>query len=152
MAADTLIRIKTGSGRRVRDATRRRANQLPGAKTCQVRGRKIFRFFRNKKRCMVHTVPPPHEGRIAIVTYVGSGMRWTLTCRTTNGPFRVRQSRVVLAPRRWRQVGVDVSQSTPMMGARKPGPQGEPGISRKAIAQGMPDCLRFTCMLVCIFF
>ncbi len=28
------------------------------------------------------------------------------------------------------------------MGARKPGPQGELGISRKAIAQGMPDCLR----------
>jgi hypothetical protein len=41
---------------------------------------------------------------------------------------------------------------TPMTGARKPGPRGEYEISRKAIAQGMPDCLRFTCMLVCISF
>jgi hypothetical protein len=30
--------------------------------------------------------------------------------------------------------------------------RGERAISRKAIAQGMPDCLRFTCMLVCAFF
>jgi hypothetical protein len=37
-------------------------------------------------------------------------------------------------------------------GGKKAGHQGEPGISRKAIAQGMPDCLRFTCMLVCISF
>ena len=28
-------------------------------------------------------VPPPQEGRIAIVTDVGSGMRWTLRCRET---------------------------------------------------------------------
>ena len=37
------------------------------------------------------------------------------------------------------------------MVARKPGHQGEHDISRKAIAQGRPDCLRFTCMLVCAF-
>jgi hypothetical protein len=29
-------------------------------------------------------VPPPQEGRIAIVTDVGSGMRWTLMARETN--------------------------------------------------------------------
>jgi hypothetical protein len=29
-------------------------------------------------------VPPPQEGRIAIVTDVGSGMRWTLWRRKTN--------------------------------------------------------------------
>ena len=40
---------------------------------------------------------------------------------------------------------------TLMTGARKPVPRGERDISRKAIAQGMPDCLPFTCMLVCIF-
>ena len=61
----------------------------------------------------------------------------------------VRQSRVVLAPRRWRQVR-EMLRITLTMVARKPGHQGEPGISRKAIAQGMPDCLRFTCMLVCV--
>src|SRR6202012_4381094 len=35
--------------------------------------------------------------------------------------------------------------------ARKPGHRGEHEISRKTIAQGRPDCLRFTCMLVCAF-
>src|ERR1700733_11334220 len=35
--------------------------------------------------------------------------------------------------------------------ARKPGHRGEREISRKTIAQGRPDCLRRTCMLVCVF-
>jgi hypothetical protein len=35
--------------------------------------------------------------------------------------------------------------------ARKPGHRGERGVNRKTIAQGRPDCLRFTCMLVCAF-
>jgi hypothetical protein len=30
--------------------------------------------------------------------------------------------------------------------------RGERGVSRKTIAQGKPDCLRWTCMLVCAFF
>ena len=30
--------------------------------------------------------------------------------------------------------------------------QGEHGISRKAIAQGMPECSDCTCILVCVFF
>src|SRR5665213_3798147 len=38
------------------------------------------------------------------------------------------------------------------MVARKPDHQGEHDISRKAIAQGRPECFRFTCMLVCAFF
>src|SRR6202007_188870 len=36
-------------------------------------------------------------------------------------------------------------------GDNKPAHRGEYDISRKAIAQGMPECLRFTCMLVCAF-
>src|SRR5207253_9810615 len=35
--------------------------------------------------------------------------------------------------------------------ARKPVHRGERDISRKTIAQGKPDCLRWTCMLVCVF-
>ena len=31
-----------------------------------------------------HAVPPSHEGRIAIVTDVGCGMRWTRRCHETN--------------------------------------------------------------------
>src|SRR5258707_14149053 len=37
------------------------------------------------------------------------------------------------------------------MVARKPDHQGEHEISRKTTAQGRPDCLRSTCMLVCAF-
>jgi len=44
------------------------------------------------------------EGRIAIVTDVGREMRWTLWRRKTNVAFGGRRSRVVLTPRRWRQV------------------------------------------------
>ena len=56
-------------------------------------------------------VPRPQEGRIAIVTDVGFGMRWTRGRRKTNGGFRGRRSRVVLTPRRWRQVGDDACAS-----------------------------------------
>jgi len=68
----------------------------------------------------------------------------------TNAPARGRRSRVVLTPRRWRQV---LERLTFLRddGDNKPGHRGEHGISRKAIAQGRPDCLRFTCMLVCVF-
>ena len=58
---------------------------------------------------MIPRVPPLQEGRFAIVTDVGCGMRWTRACRKTNGTFRGRRSRVVLTPRRWRQVGDDAS-------------------------------------------
>jgi len=46
-------------------------------------------------------VPPPPEGRIAIVTDVGSGMRWTqrVAGRAT---WCGRRNRVVLAPQGWR--------------------------------------------------
>ena len=59
---------------------------------------------------------------------------------------RVRQKRVVPTPRCWRQA----SWSSPRGdGGKKAGHQGERAISRKAIAQGRSDCLRWTCMLVC---
>jgi hypothetical protein len=46
-------------------------------------------------------VPHPHEGRFAIVTDVGSGMRWT-RCVTRRVTRRGRRNRVVLAPQGWR--------------------------------------------------
>jgi len=54
-------------------------------------------------------VPAFHEGRIAIVTDVGRGMRWTPSVRKTNAPESGRSSRVVLMSRRWHQVGDDAS-------------------------------------------
>jgi hypothetical protein len=46
-------------------------------------------------------VPHPHEGRFAIVTDVGSGMRWP-RCIIRRMTQRGRRSRVVLAPQGWR--------------------------------------------------
>src|SRR4029077_2599962 len=57
------------------------------------------------------------EGRFAIVTNVGSGMRWTRRC-ARRAHSRGRPSRVVLAPRRWRQACQDDQQATV---ANKPG-------------------------------
>jgi hypothetical protein len=42
----------------------------------------------NRKLCILPAVPPPQEGRIAIVTDVGSGMRWTLWSRETSALMR----------------------------------------------------------------
>ena len=65
---------------------------------------KYFAFSEAKIRCMVRPVPHPSEGRIAIVTDVGCGMRWTLWLRATSAAQGGRQSRVVPTPRRWCQV------------------------------------------------
>src|SRR4029079_17715023 len=46
---------------------------------------------------------PLQEGRFAIVTNVGCGMRWTRRC-ARRARQCVRRSRVVLTPRRWCQV------------------------------------------------
>jgi hypothetical protein len=54
----------------------------------------------------------------------------------------------------WRlDAGVKLAGSVPPMTvARKPDHRGDHDISRKTIAQGRPECLRWTCMLVCVFF
>jgi len=49
-------------------------------------------------------IPSHTEGRFAIVTDVGGGMRWTQAALKTRARTCGRQSRVVLTPRRWRQV------------------------------------------------
>jgi hypothetical protein len=119
-------------------------------------------------------IPRPREGRIAIVTDVGCGERWprhagraTRLRRVsllmsegrapTNGVKSGRQSRVVLAP----VAGVKPAEvlrnptgfrrtfNPPAMEAKGIRLQGELGISRKTIAQGMPGCSGCTCMLVC---
>jgi hypothetical protein len=54
----------------------------------------------------------------------------------TNGTDSGRRSRVVLTPRRWRQV---VWSDPRGDGGNKAGHRGERAISRKTIAQGRPD-------------
>jgi hypothetical protein len=54
---------------------------------------------------------------------LGAGMRWTRQRQETNDVVRGRRSRVVLTPRRWRQVGDDASHHAGDGGkqARSPG-------------------------------
>ena len=105
--------------------------------------------------------PTPQEGRIAIVTDAGCGCGGrgsVLRAMGSQGGFfesvsghrhaderccSVRQNRVVLTPRRWRQVrGVASAQpgldkTYPLMTvAKEPGHRGEREISRKTIACG----------------
>jgi len=62
----------------------------------------------------------PTEGRFAIVTNVGQGMRWTRR-RADERPARGRRSRMVLMPRRWHQVGGGNSADDGGKKARSPG-------------------------------
>src|SRR5205823_11528624 len=71
-------------------------------------------------------------------------MRWTLWRQAFFNAGRkrqgVRRSRVVLAPRCWRQAVREVFR--PVTVTTSPLHRGEHEVSRKAIAQGMSDCLR----------
>src|SRR3954454_24496512 len=82
----------------------------------------------------VHPVPP--RGALAIVTNEG---RVAVDAGSAGNERHesVRQRRVVLTPRCWRR------RWQQYMAHR-----GDHVISRKAIAQGMSDVLRFTCMLM----
>jgi hypothetical protein len=47
--------------------------------------RKNILIFRNRKSVYIHGYPASQEGRFAVVTDVGCGMRWTLSAPLTNG-------------------------------------------------------------------
>src|SRR5882724_2207800 len=71
--------------------------------TCPVPCEKIFRLTRRANHFYNSRRPVPKEGRCA-TSSTREGMRWTRLRRETNGAARGRRSRVVLTPRRWRQV------------------------------------------------
>ena len=125
-------------------------------KTRQALRSKIFCFSEWLHRDISETVSHPQEGRFAIVTNVGCGCdgrgnlrRYGLISerdqvrRRTKGR-RVRRSRVVLAPRSWRQVGGKCPADDGGKRGRSPG---RSRISRKAIARGKPGCLGCTCQI-----
>ena len=60
----------------------------------------------------------------------------------------VRRSRVVRAPRCWRYVGGKFPADN---GGKRAVLREEHEVSRKAIAQGRPECSQLPCMLVCSF-
>ena len=78
--------------------------------TCPVLPTKIFRLTRRANHFYNSRRPVPKEGRCA-TSSTRKGMRWTRRRRKTSGASRGRRSRVVLTPRRWRQVGDDAFAS-----------------------------------------
>jgi hypothetical protein len=76
----------------------------------------------------IPAVPPRIEGRIAIVTNVGCGMQWTRVAAQDGRRRSGRRSRVVLTPRRWRQLGDDCFGNRAGDGDKKPG---SPGRARR---------------------
>jgi hypothetical protein len=92
----------------------------------------------NQKICIVAAVPPPQEGRFAVVTDVGSGMRWTLwLCVDERSLKRKAKScgsgapKQALRSRRCSRV-LRVTVATKRWSPRRA------RITRKTIAQGMP--------------
>ena len=85
----------------------------------------------------------PEEGRWPSPPNVGMGCggrgRRQAYFRAGRNAVRVRRSRVVLAPRCWRQA---LWRNPRGDGDNKPVHRGERVISRKAIAQGMSECFR----------
>jgi hypothetical protein len=84
-------------------------------------------------------VPLPHEGRFAVVTDVGSGMRWTRQCQAPSWRRRMKLQRTAkscgpgaptLALSSWTRTTNDGGKR-----ARSPG---RSRISRNTIVQGMP--------------
>ena len=99
-----------------------------------------FRFIETANHRLTAAVLFRQEGRSRVVTNAGRDVVDARASARHSGAqderrLSVRQNRVVLTPRRWRQVCELNSQA---MVTTKPGHQGERGISRKAITQGMP--------------
>jgi hypothetical protein len=128
-----------------RDKITRRANH---PKPVQPRCEKYFCFSEMQIRLLIW---PSHPRRGAArdrhERAVGCGGRGCCD-------GRARLTRTAKAcgsgARRWRQVR-EKQASRGRWWQKSPAHQGERAISRKTIAQGRPDALRFTCMLVCAF-
>src|ERR1700756_2640447 len=80
-------------------------------------------------------------------------MRWTQAVLQTKALVCGRRNRVVLAPRRWREVGDDACASLPSTVTKKPDRRRERGVSRKPFVQETPDdlALPVVTLLVCFF-
>jgi hypothetical protein len=82
---------------------------------------KIFPFPSDPNHLHIASIPAHTKGRFAIVTDVGQGMRWTQAALLTRAPPCGRRSRVVLTPRRWRQVSRKYPRGDGDKKARSPG-------------------------------
>src|SRR5215213_5302207 len=77
----------------------------------QPRFEKYFGFLSRQITTVVRTVSS-HQRGVSRSSRTRGGMRWTPMVLLTNSAGRGRRSRVVLTPRRWRQVCGDKPQAT----------------------------------------
>jgi hypothetical protein len=137
---------------------------------------KNISLFPKPKSVVVFAVPPPQEGRIAIVTDVGSGMRWTQRCRETSALMRTAKScgpgaptlalsfcgKQFLRKRRGQKSPVPgESTKYPLKPLRREGPRRAPPVVTTVcflpmhtgrgceLAPGLPCALLFSRVLLC---
>ena len=139
---------------------------------------KIYRFSFPPNQLHLRAIPPHRRGAYASSRYVECGERWTRGARAREvlqgglrlGPGAreqlIRAGRAALlrtakacgsGTRGWCQAGGGWSNPNRVRSAVNPAAteargirlRGERAISRQTIAQGRPDALRWTCMLVC---
>jgi hypothetical protein len=89
----------------------------------------FFRISANHKH-----IPRPQEGRFAIVTGVGRGMRWTRSCCETSSMARTVKSCGPDPP----TLGSSLRDSRRRWWLKSPVHQGEREAAVKTVAQGMP--------------
>ena len=116
---------------------------------CQGLVAKNILLFRIFGLSYISLCPVPPKGRFAIVTDAGRDAV-DADGASDEGAGCGRRSRVVLAPRRRRQVlrGHPCGATE----TNQPDLRGEHEVSRKTIARGMPGVTGVTCMLVCAFY
>ena len=105
--------------------------------------KKYFAFRVGQISGIWFAVSRPQEGRFAIVTDVGRGMRWTFLA---SGDFSPDESAKTYGEVVWswrRDAGVKPLRNNLRRGDgdNKPAHRGEHEISRKAVARGKPECL-----------
>src|SRR5882757_3846648 len=109
---------------------------------------KNISLFRNGNQAHIFAHPVLVRRASAVVTDVGRGAVDVRVALDACGSS-VRQRRVVPTPRRWRPCTWETSDFPGRDGGKTAVLRGDHVISRKAIAQGRPGVLRWTCMLVC---
>src|SRR6266702_8685451 len=119
--------------------TARRANHLGFSEIMSSQRIKNISVFTNPKSAIYPLYPVPFRGAYHDRHETWGGNAVDAGSADSERRESVRQRRVVLTPRCWRQVG---GSSPADDGGKRAGRRGERVISCKATAQGMSDCLR----------
>jgi hypothetical protein len=148
--SDSATKLADGSPPDRNPSWTRRQINSDLRKSCQAPKEKIFRFLFRQIR-IISFPSHPRGGALAIATKRWDEMRWT---RAASGAFAPDEALFAYGEVVWswrRDAGAKPVGRSAGDGGKQAVHRGEHEVSRKAIAQGMPECLRFTCMLVCVF-